>query len=368
MKKAFQLMAAIPFACALALGLAGCDASAGTAATVNGIEIPEQAITDDVQGLREASDMLDADSWGAYLVQTAQSPADIREQYISMRVDRELVRQGAAGLGVKVDQAALDEAVESAKAGYGTEAGWQAWLESAGYTEEGYRASQEDLLLNQAVGEYFAENAKPSDADFMEYASTVIDNYDGALRSSKIVFYSAEPDKTDVAYAKAQEVLYLIDRGRLSFAEAARLFSEDVAGAEVGGDAGWDVLSGCSETYRQVLESLDVGDASEPFVDGEGGVVCIVQLDGRFDAPRNFTSISQLPDEFREAVVSTVSSQKASEAQSVWMADLRSSAAIAVNNMPAGLPYDVDVQRYAGSVAGESADGAQADAGRGGSE
>ena len=101
--KLFVAAAIAAIAATCAFGLAACQggqASGGTAATVNGTAIPEQEVTDTIQTVRAQSGLDDTDAWGQFLASNNMTPESVREQILDSLIDQELVKQGAAELGV----------------------------------------------------------------------------------------------------------------------------------------------------------------------------------------------------------------------------------------------------------------------------
>lgn len=333
-------------------GAAGAGASGGAAATVNGTAIPEQEITDQIQEMRVQSDVTSESAWGEYLAQLGQTPEGMREQYIQSAVNNELMRQGAKDLGITVDKAQVDEIMQSMKNGYATDAEWKAWLDEAGYTEDSYRKMQEDSMLSSAVNEHFAKEAKASEADINAAAASLGASYDGAKRTSRIVFYM-NGENNDAVRAKANDVLGRINSGGLSFGDAARMYSDDPEAATNNGDAGWDVVTGYTEAYGEAVKNLGVGQVSG-VIDEESQLV-LVRVDEVFNAPAEITSVSQLPEGLQTAAKESAESMAASEAYSKWLDGLRESGNIVVNPMPSGLPYAVDMSKYATSSASAAA-------------
>ena len=98
------------------------------------------------------------------------------------------------------------------------------------------------------------EGDDPSDEDVLSYAQTYISSFDGAKRSSHILF---DADDTETA----QSVLDQINAGTLDFAEAAKTYSKD-SSAQNGGDVGWDKLNSFVSEYTAGLADLSKGQVS----------------------------------------------------------------------------------------------------------
>ena len=324
----------------------GSSASGGTAATVNGTAIPEEKVTNTIQTVRSQSGLESEDEWGQFLASNDMTPESVREQIIDSLVNQELVKQGAADLGVKVESSEIDTYVESMKANFDSDDAWKQALSEAGFTEDSYRQSIEESLLSQNVGKYFEEKAEPTDADAIESAKTYGVYYDGAKRSSHILFKvenKSDEAAMTAAREKAQAVLDQINGG-LDFAEAAKQNSEDTSAAN-GGDVGWDRVSTFVPEYQTALDGLEVGQVSG-LVETEYGIH-IIKCTEVFKAPEEITSLDQLPAEFRETITSMSKSVKANNDYNTWLEGLREKADIKINPMPSNVPYNVDMSKYA---------------------
>ena len=347
---------ALVTACVVAIcafGLVACQGAAGgTAATVNGVAISEDQVTETIETARAQAGLEDKDTWGEFLAANNMTPESIREQIVNSLVDNELVKQGAAELGITVDSAEVDTYVSSMKSNFDTDEAWKKALESAGFTEESYRANIEESLLTQAVGKHFEEEADVADEDVTETAKTYAAYYDGAKRSSHILFRVEDTsDEAAMAAAreKAQSVLDQIDGG-LDFAEAAKQYSDD-SSASNGGDVGWDRASSFVTAYQNALNDLEPGQVSG-LVETEYGIH-IIKCTDEFTAPAEVTSLDQIPAEFRDTIASMATSTKANNDYNAWLEELREKANIVINSMPSNVPYNVDMSKY-GSASDET--------------
>ena len=93
-------------------------------------------------------------------------------------------------------------------------------LEQAGMTEDEYRSEIELQLKAKELYNTFTSSEEPSNDDMLQYAQMYASAYDGAKRSSHILFDSDDE-------ATAQDVLNKINSGELDFAEAAKQYSKD---------------------------------------------------------------------------------------------------------------------------------------------
>lgn len=360
-------------------GLAACGGdkthTGGVAATVNGVEIAEDEVTDMVEGIRAQMNISEPDAWGQWLADNARTPESVREDMIDSFVQQELIKQGAQEKAISVEAAEIDHVVNAMKGQYEDEETWQAALEQAGFTEEKYRQTIEGQLLEKKLTESFASEAPLSDEEILEAAQMYAMSYDGAKRSSHILFESGDE-------ATAQDVLDQINSGQLDFGEAAAQYSQDNAGgaggsAAEGGDVGWDKMSSFVPEYTDALNVLEKDQVSG-LVTSQFGIH-IIKCTDVFNAPKEvgedgvetvkLTSIDQIPAEFVEGIEDSLKQQKQMEATQAWFTEFKENADIQINPMPEGVPYAVDMSKYTpaeGSPAAQQA--AQAESAQGATE
>ncbi len=346
-------------AVACSWGLVACSSSSsddvqltgGVAATVNGTEISEDKVTLAIESVRDDMDLTDADSWGEWLAQYGYTPQSVREEVIDTYADQEVLRQHAADKGVSVDDATVQSYVDEMKANYDNDdARWQQALDSVGITEDEYRENIELSLLSRGVKDTFATDEDPSDDEMLETANTYLSSYDGAKRSSHILFDS-DDEQT------AQEVLDQINVGTISFEDAAKQYSKD-SSASNGGDVGWDKLTNFVDEYQEALDGLEKGQVSGLVTSQYG--IHIIKCTDVFNAPDELTSMDQLPSEFVDAIKQIVNNNKQQQAYDDWLQSCRDESDIVINDMPENVPYNVDMSKYESddesSDSGESGD------------
>lgn len=342
-------------ACAMGLaiacmwGIAGCSngggsgSTGGVAATVDGTEIAEDTVTDYIENtIRQQESLADENAWGSWLSENGYTPESLREQVIDLFVSRQLIEKGAEERGITVESSEVDSSLESMKSYYDSDEKWQSALQQAGWTEDAYRSEVELRLKVNALQESFSTDEEPSEEDMLSYAQMYATSYDGAKKSSHILFAAGDE-------AKAQEVLDKVNSGELDFAEAAKQYSTDTGSAEKGGDIGWDVTysssGGSLDTdYKTSLEGLEKDQVSG-LVTSQFGIH-IIKCTDVYTAPEEVTSVDQIPSEWLDSVKETLKSQQAYTDYQTWLTEAKEKADIKINDMPEGLPYYVDMSKY----------------------
>lgn len=310
------------------------DTSEGVAATVNGTEIGEKAVTSYIANFRSMSNLESDADWAQWLVDNNYTAADIREEVINYYASQELIRQAAEENDIKVESSEIDSQVQQMRSYYDSDEDWENALKQIGTTESQYRSLLEISMLQQALQEKVAQPEDPTGEELLQYAQMYATYYNGAKKSSHILFNSDDE-------ATAQEVLDKINSGELDFAEAAKEYSQDEGSKEDGGNVGWDKLTSFVDEYQTALDGLEEGQVSGLVTSSYG--IHIIKCTQVFNAPEEVTSIDQLPSEFMDSIKSTLESSAKQQAYSQWYQDYKSNADIQINDMPSGLVYDVSL-------------------------
>ena len=347
-KALLRKVSIIGVSAACCFALVGCGGTnygytGGVAATVNGSEIEEDTITKYIQDFRTSSELTTDQDWANWMNENSLDPETVRSQVIDYYTEVELKKQACDEKGITVDESQVNEQIDTMKANYASDEEWQTALSSAGITEEQYRESIEDGLRDEALMNTIAgDSATAEDSQVLEMLNTYYTMFDGAKRSSHILFSS--DDK-----ATAQQVLDQINAGTLDFAEAAKQYSTDTASAENGGDVGWDAINTFVESYTTALDGLSKGQVSG-LVTSDYGIHIIMCTD-EFSCDGTATSLDAYPSEFVDYISNIVKSQNQSTAYNDWFTSYKEQADIQINDMPEDVPYNLDMTQY------ESAEG-----------
>lgn len=355
-KALLRKVSIIGVSAACCFALVGCGGTnygytGGVAATVNGSEIEEDTITKYIQDFRTSSELTTDQDWANWMNENSLDPETVRSQVIDYYTEVELKKQACDEKGITVDESQVNEQIDTMKANYASDEEWQTALSSAGITEEQYRESIEDGLRDEALMNTIAgDSATAEDSQVLEMLNTYYTMFDGAKRSSHILFSSDDE-------ATAQQVLDQINAGTLDFAEAAKQYSTDTASAENGGDVGWDAINTFVESYTTALDGLSKGQVSG-LVTSDYGIHIIMCTD-EFSCDGTATSLDAYPSEFVDYISNIVKSQNQSTAYNDWFTSYKEQADIQINDMPEDVPYNLDMTQYesAGGTTEGSTDG-----------
>lgn len=328
---------------ACCFALAGCGGTnygytGGVAATVNGSEIEEDTITKYIQDFRTSSDLTSDQDWANWMNENSLDPSTVRSQVIDYYTEVELKKQACDEKGITVDESQVDEQLETMKSNYSSDEEWQNALSSAGISEDQYRESIEEGLRDEALMDNVAgDSATADDSQILEMLNTYYTMFDGAKRSSHILFASDDE-------ATAQQVLDQINAGTLDFAEAAKQYSTDTASAENGGDVGWDATNTFVEAYTTALDGLSKDQVSGLVTSDYG--IHIIKCTDEFSCDGTATSLDAYPSEFVDYISNIVKSQNQSTVYNDWFTSYKEQADIQINDMPENVPYNLDMTQY----------------------
>ena len=212
------------------------DTSEGVAATVNGTEIGEKAVTSYIANFRSMSNLESDADWAQWLVDNNYTAADIREEVINYYASQELIRQAAEENDIKVESSEIDSQVQQMRSYYDSDEDWENALKQIGTTESQYRSLLEISMLQQALQEKVRAFADLPGVSVLTAAER-----DGHVDLSDLLQQLAKKDVTSV----------LVEGG------------SDIHGAFF--DAGL-----VERVYAFIAPSLIGGNKSRPAIGGQG--------------------------------------------------------------------------------------------------
>ena len=149
-------------------------------------------------------------------------------------------------------------------------------------------------------------------------------------------------------------MLNKINSGELDFAEAAKQYSKDTGSKDAGGDVGWDKTSSFVKEYTDALSGLEKDQVSGLVTSSYG--IHIIKCTDVYNAPKEkaddgtetvkITSLDQIPSEWLETIKQSLQSQGQTTNYQNWLTEKKESSDLKINDMPSGLPYDVDMSKY----------------------
>ena len=228
-------------------------------------------------------------------------------------VDRELVRQEAARLGVTADAATVDKRIADLTTQMGGAAALKKSLAAAKSTPAQLRQSITDGVLRQAVQDaLFRKVTVGQGAVRAYYRSHVKDLFTTAAS----VHLGAIPVRARLI---AENALKRIRQGH-PFAEVARQFSIDPESKANGGDMGWVTAASLPAPLQKVVTGAKAGVVAKPIAAAGGWYV----LDVIASRPAQVLSFAKV----RAGLQTELTRVKRSHALDTWIAAARKKASI----------------------------------------
>ena len=283
------------------------------------------------------------------------TPESYREQVIDSYAESYLKQQAEKEYDITVTDEDLEKSWQEAAEASGGEEAFTEQIETYGFTKDSYKESLRSNLASQKLKEAVAGTEDPTDDEIVAYLNESLDVYNDARRSSNILIKVAEDaseEEDAEAKAKAQEVLDKIESGDMSFADAAKEYSEDTGSAQDGGDVGWDKLTTFVTEYQDALSGLSKGQVSGLVKTTYG--YHIIECTDVFKVDGEVEKAKEVPEEIRTYISNILKTQAESTAYSEWWTEYKEKADIVINEMPENVPYNVSLKGVEPTAEGSS--------------
>ena len=334
----------------------------GVAATIDGTNITEDTVTKQIMSTRTSGGYDDDSAWASYLKSQGKTPESLREETIRSLAGNYLLSKAVKEHNITVSDDDVNKSFENAASNYGGTEAMMSLLSQMGYTEESYKETIKSSLEQQKLKDEVAPEKEPTDDEILTYFNDNISTYNDARRSSNLLIKvdsDASDEDKEKAKATAQEALDKINSGELSFEDAVEQYSEDTGSKDDGGDVGWDKLTSFVTEYQDALSALSK-DQISGIVETTYGYH-IIKCTDYFHVDEKADSIDQLPTEIKDAIASSLKSSQVDEDYNAWLEEYVDKNNLKINDMPADVPYNVDMSA-ADSGAANSSDDSSSDA------
>lgn len=297
----------------------------GIAAVVMGDNVMEDTITDHIMSARDGKS--DAD-WAQYLVDNDETPEGLRSEAIANYKSSIILRHAMSEYGLSYNLTDTD-----------VDKWWDAngsSLESYGLTKDTAKSYYADTIRQWILEQAVVPTDSISDQDVLDYINENASTYNGARKSSHILFAS-DTDGSTTNKDTAESVLQQIKDGSLSFEDAVAQYSTDTTSQQDNGNVGWDCETSFVSDYENALKNLNDGDISDVVQSSYG--YHIIKCTGVFSWDDTLTDISAVPDEILTSVKTALQQEKFQE----WYQSYTENADVTINDMPDNLPYMVSL-------------------------
>ena len=313
------------------------DVTGGVAASVNDHQIGELFITDYIDNFRTQQELTTDEAWAQWMVDFDMDPESVRKDIIDFYIDKEVIKVAAEQNEITIDEELINSQVSVMVSQYGSQEAWEDALASQGITEDDYRDMLSETITTQSLMDKVTPAREITEKQFLEEAPLLLSSYDGARKSSHILF--SPEDK-----ALAEDVLAQLKAGDISFEDAVEKYSTDEGSKADGGNVGWDKLASFVPEYTTALSPLEKGELSG-LVQSDYGYH-IIKCTDVFEMPETIKSEKDIPSDFVTLIKDQLSEYQRQSDFMEWRDKFKSECEIVINDMPADMPYDVDITGY----------------------
>lgn len=298
---------------------AAAPAASGPVARVNGVELPRDVYTRQMERTRARFERAGREVAPALELR-------LKENLIRKMVDDELIAQKAKAEGVTLAPEELAEKIKEHKARFGSDQAFAAFLERTGQNEADVTSDIERNALREKLFEKLLGGAEPSLEDAKTYYAENQAKYKQReqIRASHILFKVNESDPPEVKTAqkaKAQDVLKKAKAKGANFAELAKQYSEGPT-APRGGDLGAFSRGRMVKPFEDAAFAAKVGEVIGP-VETQFGYHVIHVVEKTPERQRAF-------DEVKDSIVTSLKARAKSQATRDLLRSLKQDAKVEV--------------------------------------
>ncbi len=233
--------------------------SASAAATVNGVDIPESQVDQQLSVIKQQQPQLFEGEGGP------EQETRYREQIVTFLINAELIKQEAKKVGIKVSDKDVDERVKQVKDLFPEKSQFEKALADQNLTEEGLRDQIYDQLVADEMMERVTKDIKVGAKEKKAYYDK---NKEQFIEPEQRLWSQITVDDKK----EAGKVLDELNDGA-DFAKTAKDKSTDEQTAAEGGDIGWAGPNDFPPEIGDKINDLEVGDVSEVIDAGDGKFV-----------------------------------------------------------------------------------------------
>lgn len=230
---------------AAAVALSACNS--GVAAYVNGQAIKTEEIDRQLAQMKKSSPQTFAGTEGK------KRELDFRVKILESLIQVELVRQAAEKMGIKADEAKVDEYISQTEKQYGGAQGLADALAQADTDMDQFRDLARRRLIIEALTRKLASKRNFTDAEIQKYY-----NENKSLFSTREQVHIRQILLASADKQLASGLLGKVKKGA-DFAALAKKYSIDATSKERGGDMGFTEPAQFDSPMAGLLQSMKVG-------------------------------------------------------------------------------------------------------------
>jgi peptidyl-prolyl cis-trans isomerase C len=254
-------------------------------------------------------------------------PQGLFDHAVDTMINRTLLLDKAQQQGIKVSEAALEKRLQDLSKNYSSYKEFNEKLAAFGITEHELRRHVEETLMLQAG---MNQTVKDTEAAEEEIERFYNDRQAKVMTSEQVrashILLKTDPDgtpghKADVK-RKLEKIKTAIENGTITFAEAAKQYSQDSENAILGGDLGFIIRGRMDKALENAVFNTPIGTTS-PIFESQSGYHLIHTHERR--PPRSAT-FEEMKD-----VIGLYFDQRAKRRATIkFMGDLKAGAVIEI--------------------------------------
>lgn len=250
---------------------------------------------------------------------------ELKEKILDQMIDEKVLIHEAKRMKINVTRKEVQDGIEEIKKRFTTEEEYNQELARQGLLEEKFKEQvKEQLMVIKLIDqEVKAKVVPPTDSEiedfYKQHESEMVEPEQ--VRVRHILIKVGENTDKKEALKRITEILKEAKKGKTSFAELAKKYSED-ASAPKGGDVGF-FIRGRMEMGRKFEDAafaLNVGEISD-VVETEYGYHIIQSIEKKAEEKKSL-------DEIRDYLRNFISQKKMEERYEKWLRTLRDKASI----------------------------------------
>jgi parvulin-like peptidyl-prolyl isomerase len=248
---------------------------------------------------------------------------ELKENILEQMIDEKILIHEANRKKIKVTRKEIQDGIEEIKKRFASEEEYNQELTKQGLTEEKFKEQVRDqlMVIKLIDEEVKAKVSPPTDTEIEEFykqnESQMVEPEQ--VRVRHILIKVDEKTNKEEALKKIKEILKEAKKGKTSFAELAKKYSEDVS-ASRGGDIGFFTRGQMVKKFEEAAFALDVGEISD-VVETEYGYHIIQCLEKKAQEKK---SLEEIKDNLRNFIFQ----RKMEERYEKWLRTLRDKASI----------------------------------------
>jgi len=248
---------------------------------------------------------------------------ELKEKILDQMIDEKILIHEANRKKIKVNKKEIQDGIEEIKKRFTTEEEYNQELTKQGLAEEKFKEQvKEQLMVIKLIDEEIkAKVVPPTDSEiedfYKQHESEMVEPEQ--VRVRHILIKVDENTNKEEALKRIKEILKEAKKGKTSFAELAKKYSEDTS-APKGGDVGFFIRGQMVRKFEDAAFALNVGEISD-VVETEYGYHIIQCVEKRAAEKKSL-------EEIRDYLRNFISQKKMEERYEKWLRTLRDKASI----------------------------------------